>query len=67
MNKVLYNYYASKLENKIDMSNYNFKENFITEIGLDFEKVLLRFQQFMKEQYSSLDSKFIEREGDYYF
>lgn len=59
----LYNYYSSKLENKIDMSNYNFKDNFITKTGLDFEKVLLRFQQFMKEQYSVLDSKFIEREG----
>jgi len=59
----LYNYYSSKLENKIDMTNYNFKDNFITKIGLDFEKVLLRFQQFMKEQYSVLDSKFIEREG----
>lgn len=59
----LYNYYASKLENKVDMSNYNFKSNFITVTGLDFEKILLRFQQFMKEQYSNIDSKFIEREG----
>lgn len=59
----LYNYYSSKIENKIHMSNYNFKDNFITKTGLNFEKVLLRFQQFMKEQYSNLDSKFIEREG----
>ncbi|BCZ44622.1 hypothetical protein psyc5s11_06890 [Clostridium gelidum] len=61
--QTLYNYYSSKLENKIDMTNYNFKDNFITKTGLDFEKVLLRFQQFMKEEYSNLDSKFIEREG----
>lgn len=61
--QVLYNYYSSKLENKIDMSSYNFKENFITKLGLNFEKILLKFQQFMKEQYSALDSKFIEREG----
>ena len=59
----LYNYFSSKLENKTDMSTYNFKENFIIENGLDFEKILLRFQQFIKEQYSSIDSKFIEREG----
>lgn len=59
----LYNYFSSKLENKTDMSLYNFKDNFIKKDGLDFEKILLRFQQFVKEQYSSIDSKFIEREG----
>ena len=32
----LYNYYSSKLENKVDMSSYNFKENFITSTGLRF-------------------------------
>lgn len=61
--QMLYNYFSSKLENKTDMSTYNFKENFIIENGLDFEKILLRFQQFIKEQYSNIDSKFIEREG----
>ncbi|NMM64416.1 AAA family ATPase [Clostridium sp. P21] len=59
----LYNYFSSKLENKTDMSNYNFRDNFIIDNKLDFEKILLRFQQFIKEQYSSIDSKFIEREG----
>lgn len=59
----LYNYFSSKLENKTDMSLYNFKDNFIKKGELDFEKILLRFQQFVKEQYSSIDSKFIEREG----
>lgn len=61
--QMLYNYLSSKLENRTDMSTYNFKENFIIKNGLDFEKILLRFQQFIKEQYSSIDSKFIEREG----
>lgn len=61
--QILYNYFSSKLENNTDMSNYNFKENFIIKDGLDFKKILLRFQQFIKEQYSTLDSKFIEREG----
>lgn len=59
----LYNYYSSKLENKIDMSEYNFKQNFVTHTGLDMKKVLLKFQMFMKEHYSSVDKEFIEREG----
>ena len=45
------------------MSEYNFKDNFIIKNGLDFENILLRFQQFIKEQYSTIDSKIIEREG----
>jgi hypothetical protein len=63
LEQVLYNYYSSKIENTVEMKSYNFKDSFITETGLDFKKVLLRFQQFMKEQYSTLDSNFIEREG----
>jgi hypothetical protein len=59
----LYNYFSSKIEDKMDMSKYNFKENFLTQNGLDFEKILLKFQQFIKEQYSDIDAKFIEREG----
>lgn len=61
----IYNYFSSKLENGVEnMNAYNFRENFINNSnGLDIEKVLLKFQQFMKEQYSSVDSKFIEREG----
>ncbi|MEG2016975.1 MAG: AAA family ATPase [Clostridium sp.] len=61
--QILYNYFSSKLEDKMSMENYNFKENFVTSTGLDFKKILLRFQQFIKEQYSFIDSKFIEREG----
>jgi len=60
----LYNYFSSKLENKTDMSTYNFKENFIIENGLDFEKILLRFQQFIKEQYSSIDINGIFKENN---
>lgn len=61
----IYDYLISKIEINLDkISNYNFKSNFITENNnLDFEKILLKYQQFMKEQYSSLDSEFIEREG----
>ena len=61
--QVLYDYFSSQLEEKTNMSDYNFKSNFITNSRLNFKKVLLSFQQFIKEQYSTLDSKFIEREG----
>lgn len=62
--QVLYDYFSSRIETEvISMKNYNFKDNFLTATGLDFKKVLLRFQQFIKEQYSTLDSDFIEREG----
>ena len=44
------------------MNSYIFKEYFLTSTGLNFEKILLRFKQFIKEQYSNIDSKFIERE-----
>lgn len=46
------------------ISRYNVSSNFTaSDGGLDFEKVLLKFQQFMKEQYSTKDSDFLERNG----
>lgn len=61
----IYDYLLSKLEVKLDnITLYNYKNNFITVNNeLDFEKILLKFQQFMKEQNSSKDSEFIERQG----
>lgn len=59
----IYNYLVSKIDNK-DMMNYNFKDNFIiSDNGLDMEKVLLKFQEFMKKNYSSRDINFLERHG----
>ena len=58
----LYNYFITKLKIK-NVAGYNIKSDFIEGNGLNIEKILLRFQQFMKEQYSPMDSKFIEREG----
>ena len=34
--QILYNYFSSKLENKTDMSSYNFRENFIKGNELEF-------------------------------
>lgn len=61
----IYNYFISKLENNVNnITSYNFRENFINNDGsLDIEKILLKYQQFIKEQYSHKDAKFIEREG----
>ena len=62
---LLYNHMTSKVMLKNEaISKYNFRENFINIDGsLDVQKILLKFQQFMKEQYSDIDSTFIEREG----
>ena len=58
----IYDYMSSKKEAS-NMSLYNFRDNFIEDGTLNMEKVLLKFQQFMKEQYSEKDEKFVEREG----
>lgn len=61
--ELIYNYMISKINDK-EMSNYNFKKNFITmDNGLDIRKVLLKFQQFMKENYSDQDVEFLETHG----
>ncbi|WP_297417873.1 AAA-like domain-containing protein [Clostridium sp.] len=52
---------AHKSEN---ISSYNFRDKFLTiDNGLDFEKILLSYLKFMKEQYSNKDEKFIEHHG----
>ncbi|MGL5330014.1 MAG: hypothetical protein ACRDD7_12145 [Peptostreptococcaceae bacterium] len=62
--QIIYNYMISKIETNEYINTYNHKKDFITtDNGLDINKVLLKYQQFVKEQYSNLDSKFIEREG----
>lgn len=52
-----YDYFSSKIENtSSDITSYNFRNNFLlSNGGLDMNKVLLKFQQFMKEQYSTKD------------
>lgn len=59
----IYNYLVSRIDNK-EMLSYNFKDNFITrDNGLDMEKVLLKFQEFMKKNYSTRDVNLLERHG----
>ena len=62
----IYNYMSSKLELSA-MSSYNFRTNFIENTQLNMEKILLKFQQFMKEKYSEKDQIFLERNGKLLF
>lgn len=63
--EIIYNYMISKIRTSAkNMSLYNVKSSFLKENGeLDIEKVLKRFQQFMKEQYSEKDLEFLENHG----
>ena len=60
----LYNYMAAKtLQASITKGEYNFNDYYTTaDNTLDMERVLKQFQQFMKEQRSTRDLAFIERE-----
>ena len=67
-NRIYEQYIYDYLSSKIEVSNnvlekYNFKSDFIEGNGLNVEKILLRFQQFMKENYNKKDEVFLEREG----
>ncbi len=57
--EIIYSYMISKIRTSTkNMSLYNTKSSFIKENGeLNIEKVLKRFQQFMKEQYSAKDEE----------
>lgn len=62
--QIIYNYMSSKLETDTDIGSYNYRGHFITENGdLDFKHVLLKFQEFMKKEYSNKDKEFLERNG----
>jgi hypothetical protein len=63
---LLYDHMMSKKltqAGKTNISDYNFRDNFIDAGHLDMAKILRKFQQFMKEQYSAKDGRFLEREG----
>lgn len=66
--ELIYNYMTTNFKLKVlldtDVAHYNFRDHFITMGGgLDFEKVLLKFQEFMKKEYSHRDGAFMERNG----
>ena len=60
----IYNYLSSKIETTIDMGNYNYKDAFLQPDGyLNFSKILIKFQDFMRKEYSKKDLTFLERNG----
>jgi hypothetical protein len=65
--ELIYNYLESNilLENfRRGVSSYNIRESFVDEENhLDMKSVLLKFQEFMKDNYAGRDQRFLEREG----
>jgi hypothetical protein len=60
----IYNYMASKLETTWEIKFDHVSTSYIREDGtLDMEKTIRKFQEFMKEQYSTKDKAFLERNG----
>ena len=61
--QVIYNYMTSNSLTKIE-SGYLLGNHFLKENNaLDIEAVLLKFQQFMKEEYNKKSDAFLEAEG----
>lgn len=65
--QLIYNHMMMKvIRNKeyAEISKYNYKSNFINQDGsLDVKKILLKFQQFMKHEYSKKRETFLEADG----
>ncbi len=61
---IIYDYMTSKAQSKILLAGYNVIKHFRTpDRRLNMELVLLKFQTFMREQYSGKDRDFLERNG----
>ena len=62
--QIIYNYMSSNLETSSGIDLSSIGSNYFNEDGeLNIEKVIRKFQVFMKEQYSKKDTDFIERNG----
>lgn len=62
--QLIYDYMSSKIQTSIGIGGYNFRGEFIeTDGSLNFEKILVKFQEFMKSQYIEKNEKFIEENG----
>ncbi|MBP2033796.1 hypothetical protein J2Z42_002503 [Clostridium algifaecis] len=62
--QLIYDYMSSLIETSTDVGFYNEKSNFINEDGsLDVKKVLVKFQEFMKHEYSEKREAFLEADG----
>lgn len=62
--QLIYNYMASRLETSGSLRLRPVGGDFTAKDGaLDIQRVMLKFQEFMKEQYSEKDQGFLERNG----
>ena len=62
--QIIYHYMASKLEITGKAKFNGISAKYLDETGgLDIKKVFLKFQGFMKENYSQKDREFLERNG----
>jgi hypothetical protein len=60
----IYNYMASKIETTWEIKFDHVSSSYIRADGtLDLGKTIRKFQEFMKEQYSTKDKDFLERNG----
>lgn len=61
---VIYDYMTSIIETSTKVSSYNEKAKFIKEDGnLDIKKILVKFSEFMKHEYSEKREAFLEADG----
>ena len=60
--QLIYSYLASKMETQTAAGDSSSRQFITDDGGLDFQLVLKRFQQFLKEEYSEKDEKFMERQ-----
>jgi hypothetical protein len=62
--QLLYDYMSSIMETSTKVSDYNEKSKFIKEDGnLDIRKILVKFSEFMKHEYSEKRKAFLEADG----
>lgn len=61
--QLIYDYLISKLQTSESIKPDSLDSSFVTGQKLNLERVLVKFQEFMKEQHSEKDLQFIERNG----
>ena len=60
----IYNYLSSLIETSTEVGAYNQSAKFIKTNGdLDIEKILIKFQEFLKHEYSEKREEFLEADG----
>ena len=62
--QLLYNYMSSIIETSTNIGSYNQKNDYIKDSGsLDIRKILIKFSEFMKHEYSEKREAFLEADG----